>query len=332
MASNRRVLVTGADGLLGSHLVRRLLEEGYEVRALIQPGIDSPTLKGLEIDTWEGDILSRDGNLEKAMEGCTYAYHCAAIANMWADPDLTRRVNFDGARNVFDACLNAGVERLVHIGSASSFQFGPMESPGDETGPFPEAYRGVPYMESKHHAMKLAWEYVEQKGLDAVVIAPTFLLGEFDFRPSGGELIRQFIKRGLKSISPGGRNFAYAGDVANAAVLGLEKGKKGEAFIAGGVNMRYFDFFTTVAQLAGVQPPKRIVPKAIVMAAGAAGSITSKITGKRAVINLRMARFSCFDNYYSSGKAEDELGMTTSPIEVAIKESIECLREYGHIK
>lgn len=330
MGDRPRVLVTGADGLLGSHLVRRLLEGGYEVRALLQPGSDSPTLHGLGIETYEGDILGGADELAGAVEGCPYAFHCAAIANMWADPDLTRRVNFDGARNVFDACLSAGVERLVHIGSASSFSFGPMEAPGDETGPFPGAYRNVPYMESKHRAMKLLFEYVEGKNLDAVVVAPTFLLGDFDFRPSGGELIRQFINRGLKYISPGGRNFAYAGDVARAAVLALEKGRRGEAYIAGGENLCYYDFFTGVARIAGVEPPKRVIPKAAVMAAGAAGSLASRITGKQAVINTRMARFSCYDTYYSSGKAQRELGMEVSGIEVAIEESIGCLRAYGH--
>lgn len=331
MKSGSRALVTGADGLLGSHLVRRLLERGCTVRALIQPGSDSPTLKGLPIEKREGDLLADDDGLARGVRDCDYVFHCAAITNMWADPQLAWNVNLEGTRKVLEACRNKGIERLVHIGSASSFEFGPISDPGDENGPFPEVYRGTAYMESKHRAMKLVCEYAAQKGIDAVVVAPTFLLGAYDYRPSGGELVRQFIKRGLKYISPGGRNFACAGDVAGVAILALEKGKTGEAYIAGGENLDYFDFFRRVAKTAGVEPPGRVIPRALVMAAGAAGSVYRKISGKPAMLNLKMARFSCYDTYYASGKASEELGMTFTPIDKAIEDSVESLREYGHI-
>ncbi|MFH1150219.1 MAG: NAD-dependent epimerase/dehydratase family protein [Actinomycetota bacterium] len=323
--------VTGADGLLGSHLVRRLLDRGMTVRAMIEPGSDSPTLQGLDVEKRTCDLLAADPGLAEALRGCDFVFHCAAVTDMWADPRLAWEVNLEGTRKVLDACLVNGTGRLVHIGSASSFAFGPSDRPGDETGPFPDVYRGTAYMESKHRAMQLVFEYVERRGLDAVVVAPTFMLGAYDRRPSGGELIRQFVKRGLKYVSPGGRNFANAGDVAEAAVLALAKGKAAEAYIAGGWNMRYIDFFDAVARTAGVDPPRRVLPGPLVMAAGAAGSAFSGLTRRRAVINWKMAKFSCCDTYYSSDRARDELGMTFTPVERAIEDSVESLREYGYI-
>lgn len=331
MSTYRLALVTGADGLLGSHLVRRLLEGGISVRAAIEPKSDSPALKGLEVDQRACDLLADNGGLDEAMAGCDCVFHCAAITDMWADPEVAWKVNLEGTRKVLDACLKNGTRRLVHTGTASSFAFGPVDQPGDETGAFSPVYRGTPYMESKHQAMKLVFEYTKDRGFDAVVIAPTFLLGAFDYRPSGGELIRQFIKRGLKYVSSGGRNFAYAGDVAGAAVLALEKGKTGAAYITGGENLTYMDFFTRVARIAGVEPPRKVMPKTLIMVAGAAGSAYARVTGKRAMINLKMAKFSCYNTYYSSRKAAAELGMTFIPIETAIEESIESLREYGHV-
>jgi dihydroflavonol-4-reductase len=324
------VLVTGADGLLGSHVTRKLLDGGFTVRVLVQPGSKSPTLEGIPVERVTGDILSRE-SIEDAVKGCGHVFHCAAITDIWADKCLTWRVNFDGTRNVLDACVREGVGRLVFIGSASSFRFGSLENPGDESGSFPEAYRGQAYSESKHKAMELVKEYINDKGLDAVVVAPTFMIGSYDYRPSGGELIMQFIKRGMKYVSRGGRNFINARDAADAAVKVLERGRTGEVYIAGNENLTYFDFFSRVAEIAGTKPPRRVLPNAVVLAAGAAGSAYRAVSRRLALIDLRIARLSLCMTYYDPGKAISELGMETTPVETAIEESVESLKQYGHL-
>ena len=327
-----RVLVTGADGLLGSNLVRELLDHDHSVRVLIQPGSGSRTLEGLPLDRVDGDLLADEESLDSAVSGCPFVLHCAGITDMWADPGLTWRVNLEGTRRMLDACLREGVVRLVFVGSASSFQFGPIENPGDESRSFPAVYKGMAYMESKHRAMELVREYVQSRGLNAVILNPTFMLGPYDARPSSGELIRQFIKRGMKYISKGGRNFVHARDAARAMVSALEKGGRGESYIVGGENLSYFDFLSMVAEKAGIEPPRKVLPSALVIAGGAAGSIVKKISGRDIAIDLKMARIACLGTYYSSAKAEQGLGLEHSPIEVAIEESLESLKEYGHIR
>lgn len=326
------VLVIGADGLLGSHLVRKLLDGGFAVRVMIQPGSDSPTLNNLPIERVQADLLSANGELSDAVRGCRFVFHCAAITNLWAPTELVWRVNLGGTGRVIDACLDHGVQRLVFTGSASSYSFGPPDNPGDESGSFPEQYRGIAYMESKYKAMKLVQAAIAQRGLDAVTIAPTFLLGGYDWRPSSGELIRQFIKRKMMFTSPGGRNFAYAPDVAGAMVAAMHKGKKGESYIAGGHNCSYLDFFSRVAGIAGgLSAPKIVLPPAAIVASGAAASLYGKLFSQRPRLNLTTARLSLFKTYYSSAKSVRELGMEQTPLEQAITESIASLREYGHI-
>jgi len=328
---SKRVLVTGADGLLGSNLVRELIEQGFSVRALIQPGSKSPTLNGLAIERNTGDLLANDGILSQAVQDCEAVFHCAAITNMWAKPELVFKVNFEGTRRVLDACVSHKVKKLVFVGSASSFQFGSLENPGNELNPFPEAYIGMPYMESKHQAMKLVKEYVASKNLDAVIVAPTFMLGPYDSGPSSGELIRQFIKRRMRYVSPGGRNFVYTRDVAKAMVSALEKGRAGEAYILAGKNLTYLDFFTRVAKIAGVNPPKAVLPGFLVVLAGASGSVYGKISGKPAQLNWKMAKMACLGTYYSPEKAIKELGMPQTPVEKAIEDSYKSLKEYGYL-
>ncbi len=327
-----KVLVTGADGLLGSNLVRELLDRGFSVRAFIQPGSESPTLKDLPLEKVYGDLLSEEGILAGAVRGCDGIFHCAAITDMWAEPELVWKVNLEGTRRVLEACRVNKAVRLVYVGSASSFQFGSLELPGDEGGTFPKAYRGMAYMESKYQATRLVREYISDKGLNAVIVAPTFMFGPYDFRPSSGELIRQYIKRGLRLVSPGGRNFVYVGDVAKAIVSALERGVSGESYILGGANLTYLEFFRKVAGIVGREPPRMELPKSLVLLTGLVGSVYKVISGKPVLLDLSMARNSCLGTYYNPAKAIKELNMPQNPIEQAIEESLQSLKEYGHIR
>ncbi|MFH2006180.1 MAG: SDR family NAD(P)-dependent oxidoreductase [bacterium] len=325
-----KVLVTGGDGLLGSHLVRQLIERSFEVRVLVQPGSDAPTLAGLPIERIAADLTDDGPGLEEATRGCDGVFHCAAITSPFASSDLTWRVNLEGTRRVLDTCARQKVRRLVFVGSASSFQFGPLERPGDETGGFPAAYRGVPYMESKHQAMQLVQERARE-GLDAVIVAPTFMLGSHDWRPSSGELVRQYVQRGFPLVPPAGRSFAYAADVAAATIAAFERGRTGEVYILGGANLTYRDFFGRVAKLAGVAPPRGILPESALRGAGAVGSLVSGITGSAQGFDRTMARLALCGAYYSSAKAIRELGMAQTPVEVGIRDCLAGLREHGQL-
>ncbi len=326
-----KIFITGGDGLLGSNLVRELLKKGYSLRVLVQPQRNSPTLNGLEIEKVSGDLLEEGNKLKEAMNGCEVVFHCAAITNLWAKRELVFKVNLEGTKKILDACLENKIQRLIFVGSASSFQFGTKKKPGDESGGFPQIYRGMAYMESKHQAMKLVLEYVREKGLDAVVVAPTFMLGDYDYGPSSGELIQQFIKRGLKYVSSGGRNFAYVVDVAQAMISALEKGKTGEVYILGGENLNYLEFFRLVAEVSGITPPRAQLPSPLILAGGAFASIYGKVIQKPVKFNLKMARIACLGTYYSSEKAKKELDMPQTPIKKAIEESIKSLKRYGYI-
>lgn len=326
-----KVLVTGADGLLGSNLVRRLLDNGYGVRVLICPGSHSTSLDGLDLERVEGDLLDGGPTLTNAMQGCDGVFHVAAITDFWADPDLTWKVNLEGTRNVLDACLAAGVKRMLFVGSASSIEPGPMEKPGDETGRFPEVYIGTPYMESKHKAAELVRAYVREKTLNAVIVAPTFLLGPYDTRPSGGELVRRFCEKGMKATSPGGRNFAYAPDVAEGARLAFEKGRTGETYILAGENLTYKDFFGRVGRLTGHEGPRYVIWPGIILAAGSIASWAARVTGRRPKFDKNIARFSLLNAYYTAAKAIGELGLPQTPVEIAIRDAVRSLIEYGHL-
>lgn len=331
--SRDNVLVIGGDGLLGSHLVRKLINHGYAVRVLVQPHSPSPTLSGLPIQRIEKDLMSPHGTLCTAMRGCRYVFHLAAITDLWAPPALIWKVNLEGTRRVIDACLAARVERLVFTGSASTFAFGTEDAPGDERGAFPQAYRGIDYAESKHLALQAVQAAGDERGLNAVTVAPTFLLGAYDWRPSSGKLVRYLVERKLQFAPPGGRNFAYGPDVAEAMVAAAHRGRTGHAYIAGGHNCSYREFFSRVARLAGARStPILTLPPWAIRRVGALGSLSARVLSRPARINRATARLSLCTTYYSSAKAERELGLAPAPLDRAIADSLASLRQYGHIR
>jgi len=135
----------------------------------------------------------------------------------------------------------------------------------------------------------------------------------------------------MRFTSPGGRNFAYAPDVARATLMAASKGRRGEAYILGGHNLSYKEFFAKVAKVAGVEPPRGVLPKIALLGAGAAGEIFGHLTKKAVPFNATLARLSLEETYYSSQKAIRELGMSQSPVETGIAEAIGSLNRYGHL-
>jgi len=330
-AKSMKVLVTGPDGLLGSNLVRELLGRGFSVRALIQPKSRSHTLDGLPIERCDGDILD-PSSLKEAIRDREVVFHCAALTNLWPPraPWITE-VNVEGTRNILKAVMNSPVKRLVHVGSASSFGFGPKENPGTEESPYLSGRFHMAYMDSKHTAQEMVRQHAQEGKLDAVIVNPTFMIGPFDSGPSSGELILGFIKRKLPFYPPGGRNFVHARDAAKGMIAALEKGRIGENYILGHQNLSYQEFFSKVASIAGIKPPKLQAPKPLILLAGLAGSAFGTISGRTPLISYMMAKISCLGNYYSPAKAVRELGLPQTPIETAIEDAYRWFKDNGYL-
>ena len=327
-----KATVTGADGLLGSNLVRELLDRGFEVSALIHPSSKSKTLDGLPITRLAGDILDKQA-VEDAVRGSEALFHVAASTAMWPprNPAITA-INVEGTRNVADAAEKLGVRMMVHVGSASSFGYGTKEKPGNEESSYKYKGFGLAYFDSKLEAMELVLGRVREGRLNAVVTAPTFMLGPHDSGPSSGRLIARFVEIKPPFYPPGGRNFAHVRDVAAGMVSALDKGKPGECYILGNSNMDMQEFFTIVARVAGIRAPKRRIPRQVTMLAGRVGTAYGELTGKPPELTIEMARSSCIGSYYSADKAVRELGLPRTPIETAIEESYRWLKDNGYIK
>ncbi|UCH10118.1 MAG: NAD-dependent epimerase/dehydratase family protein [Fidelibacterota bacterium] len=324
-----RVMVTGADGLLGSNLVRELLEQGYEVRAGIQPDRRGPTLDGLEIERIRLDILDPD-SITAGIENIDVVVHAAGNTSVNPSRDeAVCRVNFDGTRNVVDSVLKSGVKLLIHVGTANTFGFGSKSKPGNEEQPYRAARFRVDYMDSKYAAHQLVMEAVAERGLPALIVNPTFLIGPYDYTPSSGAMIRAIHNGDIPFSAPGGRNFIAVKDVAKGIVSAIERGKIGEAYIMGHENLTYQEMFNLIASTLQVKGPRGALPKAVIITSALVSSLVKKMLGRQPQLTYALARISCCDQYYSAAKAIDKLNLPQSSLRTAIQESFEWMEQHG---
>ncbi|MFK7808222.1 MAG: NAD-dependent epimerase/dehydratase family protein [Saprospiraceae bacterium] len=325
-----KILVTGADGMLGSNLVRELLERGHSVCAFLLPDSNAPTLQGLDIEFTYGNILDVN-QLTIAASGCDAIIHTAANTNIWPNrSDIVRKVNVEGTRNVISAALAAHIKKMVYVGTANSFGFGSKQTPGNEKQPYRSAKYGLDYMDSKYDAQQLVLNAVKDKNLPAVIVNPTFMWGPYDSKPGAGAMILAIYQGKIPVSAPGGRNYIYVKDVVVAIANALEKGTVGDCYIAGNENLNYKEAFDKIAKVVGVKPPGMKIPGFLTKAYGWAGTSISGLTGKPPTVSYAMAQISCDEHYFSAEKAVKELGMPQTNIEVAIQECFAWLKENGY--
>ena len=325
------ILVTGADGLLGSNLVRLLLERGDTVRVFVHPASRSNTLDGLSVERVTGDILE-PAQINRAAADCEAVFHCAASTATWPprDPKITA-INVQGTMNVLDACAEAGVRRLVHVSTSSTFGFGTKRNPGTEKTRYKYKLYGMAYMDSKLEGQKRVLERTARGDVDAVIVNPTFMFGPYDSGPSSGRMIVTMATRRIPFYPPGGKCAVHVRDVAGAMIAALEKGRTGECYLLGNRNMDYRELFGLFEDVLGFPAPKIPLPYGIMLAAGAVGSAIADATKKPQDITWGIALGACTGAYYDSAKARRELGLGQTPIEVAVKEAYDWLKDNGNI-
>jgi dihydroflavonol-4-reductase len=326
--NKKTVFLTGAAGLLGSHVTRELLLRNYSVVAFVENGKEPETLSGLvDVKLVYGNILNRDEVLS-ASKNCDVIIHAAAsTAVIPARSQTINSVNITGTQNIINASLSHSVQKLIYVGSANTFGYGSLKDPGDETKPFCGDKFGLDYIDSKFEAHQRVMNAVKYNGLPAVIVCPTFMLGKYDSKPGSGAMVASVHSEKLPGYSAGGRNYVYVADVAVAIVNSIELGKIGESYILGNKNMDYKTAFNLIAKTIGSKAPAIKMPKFVVLSYGALCSFISSAFKRPMPVNFQMARIANEGFYYDCSKAVTELRMPQTQIETAINECYSWLKK-----
>lgn len=322
-------LVTGAAGHVGANLVRALNKENRVVRALIRN--DSRGVDGMGIEIDRGDILDYSSFLQAA-KGCTVVFHLAASISIVGDRSgQVRLTNVEGTKNVVQACLEAGVERLVHFSSIHAYSPFPMDQPVNESSP-PADARSPVYDRTKAESHTVVLEGVK-KGLDAVIIAPTGIIGPNDFKLSrmGAVLVKLYNKE-LFGLVEGGYNWVDVRDVVHGTLLAEKKAAGGSQYILSGEWCSIPKLAGLVEDIFGVRAPRFVSPMWLARLAAPFSEMYSIMRNKEphltpeALVTLRSHRLIC------RKKAEEELGYKPRPLKQSIEETLEWYKKRGMLK
>jgi dihydroflavonol-4-reductase len=330
----KKILITGSTGLVGGNLVRTLAEKGdYEIRVLIRENSNRTNLDGLDLEICFGDIRDSD-SVEKAVKDCEYVVHAAASVSQWR-PNLAmmKDVNIGGTCNVLEASLEAGVKRVLYVSTVDTLGLSSQENPADETCEHESLAKFKnPYMDTKYDAELEALKIME-KGLDLVIVKPTFMIGAWDTKPTSGQMILEVAKGRALGYPGGGNNFVDVLDVVHGIILALENGKKGESYILANKegNLTYREMFTLIAEVTGSKPPFFQIPYFLAVGAGYFLDVVGRVFKLEPDVNSVTAKIGFAPHYFTPEKAIKELGMPQSPLKPAIKRSYDWFKSHGMV-
>ncbi|MBI1897650.1 MAG: NAD-dependent epimerase/dehydratase family protein [Acidobacteria bacterium] len=249
------VLVTGATGFLGKHLVEQLRERGAPLRLLGRASTPWDGLRGIE--TLRGDILSYE-DVARAVGGAGWVYHLAGVVSRDPkDDELLYRVHIDGTRHVCEAALRAGCEKVIVVSSSGTIAVSREPVIHDENSGYKhDVVHEWAYYVSKIYAEKAALWFAREQKLPVVVISPALLLGPGDDRGSSTGDLEMFLKGELRAIPLGGMSFVDARDAAEALIGAMERGRPGERYLLGGPNWTFEHIIRVLSEITGVKPPR----------------------------------------------------------------------------
>jgi nucleoside-diphosphate-sugar epimerase len=301
-----KAFVTGANGFLGSSLVRRLLDEGADVTGLVRPTSDRSFLDGVPLRLQSGDINDPEC-LARGMAGAEVVYHVAGLASDWAPLATFRRVNVDGVRNVMAAAVRAGVRRVLHVSTTAVHGLAGFTD-RVETDPMPKTR--FPYVETKREGELIA---MATEGVEVVAVRPGNIFGPRD-RITMLPMLKM-MESGLMGVIGGGRALTcptYIENLVDLIQLAVASpAAAGRAYLAtDGLRITWREYLDTLASAMDLPPPKLSIPKGIASCAAALFEAVYRGFGIRSAPHLTHYRVANGGNdyHFSIDRARRELG------------------------
>ena len=333
MSSAAKVLVTGVTGFIGSAVAKALCEAGFAVRATALPTSARHHLAGLDLDFYEGDL--RDpSSARTAMVDIQYVFHLAADYRLWArkSSEILKN-NVLITRNVMEAALRARAERIVYTSSVATLALDPhVGGAADETKPLSEEQGIGAYKRSKIAAERLVEQLVANEGLPAVIVNPSTPVGPRDVRPTPtGRIIVEAAKGRIPAFVDTGLNLVHVDDVAAGQLAALHRGRIGERYILGGENVPFAQMLEDISRLVGRRAPRLRIPHAVALPIAYAAEGLALLTRKEPFASIDAVRMAKHCMYFTSRKAERELGFKARPYIEGLADAIRWFRGAGYL-
>lgn len=322
-------LVTGANGHIGSRIVKLLVERGRKVRAFVRSSSDLSGLKGLDVELAYGDVLD-PASLEAALQGVGTVFHTAAVFNTrLADESEMQRANVEGTRNLLAALKAHPVQRLVYTSSVAAIGYTRDPAITLDEGTWNTDPIDV-YTATKTESEKLV-QLAVVGGLDAVVVNPCTVLGPGDHKPTPSNgFVLLALQKGVPVTFDSGHTYVDVDDVALGHLLAEEKGKRGERYILGGTPWSNDQLLAELARRRGGRAPFIHLNHAMVEVLGWGVELKAKLLGGKPLFTRAKAhKLIDYYGYFSHAKAARDLGYQPRPIDQVLDRAEAWYREKG---
>lgn len=326
---SQRAFVTGGSGFVGANLIRLLLDQGWQIKALVRNPEQAVTLQGLDVELIPGDL--NGPNLHEVMTDCQALFHVAAHYSLWRkDEKQLYESNVLGTRNILKAAQMAGVERVVYTSSVAAIGVDPSGKPGTETYQSPPEKLISAYKKSKYWAEQEAHQAIKN-GQDIVIVNPTTPIGPWDVKPTPtGDLIVRFLNNKMPAYVDTGLNLIHVRDVAWGHLLAYQNGKTGERYILGHQNLSLKEILEKLAAITGKPAPKITIPVIVPLVVAWIDEMVLGTLGKTPSVPVDGVLMSQQKMYYDAHKAMTELNLPQTPVEQALKEAVEWFVQNGY--
>ena len=323
----KTVLVTGASGFLGKHLVAQLslAEPGTRLRLLCRSAWPDALPPSVEIVP--GDVTSMQ-DVDRAAEGAAEIYHLAGLVQRRPkNPELLYKTHVEGTRRVCEAMRRRGVSKAVLVSTSGTIAVGRAPLERDETAGYAiETVGGWPYYTSKIYAEKLALQYFEETRLPVVIVNPSLLLGPGDDRLSSTGDVALFLEGQIKAIPGGGLNLVDVRDVAAALIQAMRQGRAGERYLLGAVNWTFREWIAHTAQVSGLRPPSIEPPLWLALGGAKLLRAVMPLIGRKFKLDDESIKMAACYWYCNSSKARKELGFTTRDPMTTLRDTVDYIR------
>jgi dihydroflavonol-4-reductase len=323
------VVVTGATGHIGASLVRALLEKGCPTRCLVH--VSTRALEGLDTEMVRSDI-GDVASLCHAFRGADVVYHLAACISLsMADWPGLEAVNVQGTRNVIEACLRTGVRRLVYFSSIHALEQEPFNTPVDESRPLTMSPRCPPYDRSKA-AAEMEVRHGIERGLDAIIINPTGVIGPYDYQPSYlGEALIAMAQNRLPALVTGGFDWVDVRDVVEGAMCAAAEAPPGARYLLSGHWVAMCDIAAMVAEITGGPRQKFVCPLWLARLGAPVVQGISRLSNKRPLYTSVSLRALKSNRHISHEKASRELGYQPRPFRESLVDTLRWFKVNGYL-
>ena len=322
----KKFLITGGTGFLGTHIVRQLIDAGQKNLRVMASHVPE-WMKDAGVEASEGSVTSRE-DVAAATKNISAIFHLAGkVSRDNSDAAAMNKIHVEGTRVLCEAAKESGVQAMILASSSGTVAVSEDEQIFDETFPQPvEVFSRWAYYASKYYQERTALSNFDGDGRRLVMINPSLLLGPDDDRMSSTKPVLDFLARKIPYTPSGGLNFVDARDAADAFISALEKGRHQEKYLVGAVNMSFPEFFGKLSRLSGVSAPMLRVPKKLAM--GGAGFIDSVFRnwGRSSPVAPNEVEQAEYFWYFDSSKAAEELGFEPREPQETLNDTVSYLR------